>query len=118
MVPSAEHIERLETQIEELQASIRQSRKLMLAGQMSAVLGLLGLVLVAVYGVFLNLAWLVMAVALALGGLVLSGSSQRTTDDLRQALMKAQMSRTEAIDALTLLDVSETEAKITPPETG
>lgn len=112
----AEQIERLETQIEELAASIRQSRKIMLAGQFCAAIGVIVLLLFALSSHFTGLMWLMAAVALTLGGLVLTGASKSSTDDLQRALNKAQIDRSLAIDRLALHDVSEADADMTRDE--
>ncbi len=100
-------IERLEVQIDELTGSIRQSQKLMLGGQMSAALGVLALAVFLVSSISLSLAWFMTSVALVLGGFVLMGASKSTTDELQRALMKTQMDRTKAIDALNLKPIEE-----------
>ncbi|MDB5546128.1 MAG: hypothetical protein JWO64_3277 [Hyphomicrobiales bacterium] len=105
MSSSESQIERLEIQIEELAGSIRQSQKLILIGRLSAAAGVLALVVFALSSTSLSLAWLMTAVALALGGLVLTGASKSSTDELQRALTKAQMDRTTAIDALNLKEI-------------
>jgi hypothetical protein len=100
-------IERLEVQIDELTGSIRQSQKLMLVGQMSAALGVLALAVFLLSSTSLSLAWFMTSVALALGGFVLMGASKSTTDELQRTLMKTQLDRTKAIDALNLKQVEE-----------
>lgn len=104
---TAERIERLESQIEDLCAAIAQSRKLMLLGKVAAMAGLplfmasaIGLPYVA------NPIWLVCGVALGLGGLVLAGASQSSTESFSQRLARTQAERAEAIDELALRDVS------------
>jgi hypothetical protein len=98
-------IERLEMQIEDLADSIRQSHKLMIVGRVSSAAGVLALILFALSSTPLSVAWLMTAIALALGGLVLIGASKSSTDELQQALTKAQMDRTAAIDALELKQI-------------
>jgi hypothetical protein len=102
-----DEIERLELQIEGLREAIERSRRFVLAGRASAVAGpaLLG-------GFMLGLleftpARMILAIALAIGGLVLAGSSRASTDELRRSLQKAEAERNAAIDTLELVDLGD-----------
>ena len=49
----------------------------------------------------------VLGLAVAIGGMVLSGSSRATTDELRRTLQRAEEARNAAIDGLELVDPGE-----------
>jgi hypothetical protein len=100
-------IERLEMQIEDLSDRVRQSCKLMIVGRVASAAGVLALILFALSSTPLSVAWLMTSIALALGGLVLIGASKSSTDELQQALTKAQIERTSAIDALELKEIEQ-----------
>jgi hypothetical protein len=102
-----EEIERLEHRIEELGDAIERSRRLRLTGRVSAVAGpalMAGFVLGLVA---YTPARMVVALALAIGGVVLMGSSRSSTEELERALRRAEAERIAAIDALDLVDLSD-----------
>jgi hypothetical protein len=102
-----DEIERLELQIEGLSEAIERSRRLVLAGRVSAVAGpalLVGFVLGLVE---LSPARMIIAIALAIGGLVLAGSSRASTEELRRSLQRAEADRNAAIDALELVNLGD-----------
>ena len=102
-----DEIERLESEIEELQDAIRRSRKLVLAGRSCAVVGL-ALLACLILGLLNFTPILAIAgIALALGGLILMGSSKASTDELELALKRAEGERRAAIDALELVEVGD-----------
>jgi hypothetical protein len=99
-----DEIERLEQQIDDLRDRIERSRRLALAGRLSAVAGpalLIGFVLGLVG---FTPARMILALALAIGGLVLAGSSRASTEELRRSLTRVEAERNAAIDGLELLD--------------
>ena len=102
-----DEIERLETRIEELSEAIARSRRLRLVGLASAVIGpaliagfVLGLVAYSPTRV-------IVAFALAVGGIVLMGSSRSSTEELERALRQTEAERIAAIDALNLVQVGD-----------
>jgi hypothetical protein len=102
-----DEIERLELRIDELRDAIERSRRLRLAGLASAVIGP-----ALIVGFILGLvdytpARVLVAFALAIGGMVLMGSSRSSTEELERALKQAEAERMAAIDALDLVQVSE-----------
>jgi hypothetical protein len=103
-----DEIERLELRIDELRDAIERSRRWRFAGRASAVLGpalLAGLVLGVVD---YTPERVIAALALAIGGMVLMGSSRRSsTEELERALKEAEAERMAAIDALDLVQVGE-----------
>jgi hypothetical protein len=99
-----DEIERLELQIEDLRAAIERSRRFALAGRASVVAGPALLVAILIGLVAFTPARIVIALALAIGGMVLSGSSRATTDELRRALARVEAARNAAIDGLELVD--------------
>lgn len=109
-----EDIERLELRIEALQDSIARSRRLMLAGRLSAVIGPLLLVALMFGLIVFTPARVLMALALLIGGVVLTGSSKSSTDELERALARAEAERNAAIDALGLAPAEEPTAEVIP----
>jgi hypothetical protein len=102
-----DEIERLELRIEELREAIARSRRLRLVGQASAVIGP-ALIVGFVFGlVAYSPTRMIVALALAMGGLVLMGSSRSSTEELERALKQAEAERMTAIDALDLVQVGD-----------
>ena len=102
-----DEIERLELRIEELREAIERSRRLRLVGLASAVIGP-----ALIVGFILGLvdytpARVLVAFALAIGGMVLMGSSRSSTEELERAMKQAEAQRMAAIDALDLVQVGE-----------
>ena len=100
-----DEIERLEIRIEELREAIARSRRLRLVGLASAVIGpalIVGLVLDLVD---YSPTRVIVAFALAIGGIVLMGSSRSSTEEFERALRQAEAERIAAIDALYLVDL-------------
>jgi hypothetical protein len=102
-----DEIERLERRIEELSGAIERSRTLRLAGRASAIAGPALLAGFAIGLVAYTPARMVAALALAIGGVVLTGSSRASTEELERALRKAEADRIAAIDALDLVDLGD-----------
>jgi hypothetical protein len=102
-----DEIERLELRIEELTEAIGRSRRLRLAGQVSAVIGPMLLAGLALGLVSYTPPRMIVALALAIGGVVLMGSSRSSTEELERSLKRAQAERIAAIDALDLVPVGE-----------
>jgi uncharacterized protein (DUF2062 family) len=100
-------IERLENQIEELREAIERSRRYVLAGRAAALAGPALLIGFALGVVGFTPARMVLALALAIGGLVLTGSSRASADELRRSLHGAEEARNAAIDALDLVDLGD-----------
>ena len=102
-----DEIERLELRIEELGEAIKRSRRLRLAGRASAALGPALVAGFALGIVDYTPTRMVVALALAIGGIVLMGSSRSSTEELERLLREAQAERIAAIDALNLVEVGE-----------
>jgi hypothetical protein len=102
-----DEIERLELRIEELSEAIKRSRRLRLAGRASAVIGPALLIGFALGLVDYSPARMIAALALAIGGVVLMGSSRSSTEELERSLKQAETERIAAIDALHLVQVDE-----------
>jgi hypothetical protein len=100
-------IERLELRIEELAEAIGRSRRLRLAGQASALAGPALLACFALGLLDYTPARMVVALASAIGGMVLMGSSRASTEELERSLNEAEAQRIAAIDALDLVPVDE-----------
>ena len=102
-----DEIERLELRIEELREAIERSRRLRLAGRASAVIGPAMLAGFALGLVAYTPTRMIVALALAIGGVVLTGSSRSSTEELERFLKQAEAERMAAIDALDLVQVGE-----------
>jgi hypothetical protein len=102
-----DEIERLELRIEELREAIERSRRLRLAGRASAVIGPALLAGFALGLVAYTPTRMIVALALAIGGVVLTGSSRSSTEELERSLKQAETERMAAIDALDLVQVGE-----------
>jgi hypothetical protein len=103
----AEQIERLEAEIDELREAIRRSRRLVVVGRACAFAGLALLA-----GLILGLAIvtpirMIVGVTLALGGLVLMGSSVGSTRQLQLSLKRTEDERIAAIDAPKLVELGD-----------
>ncbi|HSU99468.1 MAG TPA: hypothetical protein VLI91_05120 [Roseiarcus sp.] len=102
-----EEIERLEIRIEELREAVARSRRLRLAGFASAVIGPALIIGFALGLIVYSSTRVIAAFALAIGGMVLMGSSRSSTEELERALRQAETERIAAIDALDLVQVGE-----------
>jgi O-antigen ligase len=102
-----DEIERLELRIEELREAIARSRRLRLVGQASAVIGPALIVGFVLGLVAYSPTRVLVAFALAIGGVVLAGSSRSSTEELDRSLKQAEAERMAAIDALELVQVGE-----------
>ena len=102
-----EEIERLEIRIEELREAIVRSRRLMLAGRASAIIGPAALVSMMLGALDFTPVRMIVAIALAIGGIVLSGSSRASTEQLERSLREAEAARTATIDALDLVELGD-----------
>ena len=102
-----DEIERLEIQTEELREAIARSRRLRLVGLASAVIGPALIVAFILGFVDYTPARVLVAFALAIGGMVLMGSSRSSTEELERGLKQAEAERMAAIDALELVQVGD-----------
>ncbi len=103
----AEQIERLEAQIDELREAIQRSRRLAIAGRACAFAGaalficfMLGLATVTPVR-------MIVGITVALGGLVLMGSSVGSTKQLELSLKQTEDERNAAIDALEFVELGD-----------
>lgn len=101
-------IEALELQIEDLAEAIARSRRLMIAGRAGAGGGSLLLVALLLGLLDFSPTRVLVAVALLIGGVVLAGSSRSSTEELERRLARANDERNAAIDALGLVEASQT----------
>ena len=102
-----EEIERLELRIEKLSEAIERSRRLRLAGRALVVIGPMLLAGFALGLVSDSPTRVIVALALAIGGVVLMGSSRSSTEELERSLKQAEAERIAAIDALKLTAVGD-----------
>jgi hypothetical protein len=102
-----EQIEQLEYRIEELREAIQRSRRLIMAGRACAVIGpaLLGCFILGLLD--FTPARMIVAIALAIGGVVLMGSSRSSTEQLELTLKRTEAERNAAIDALELVQLGD-----------
>jgi len=59
---------------------------------------------------------MIVAIALAIGGIVLSGSSRASTDEFERSLRQAEAARNSAIDALELVELRGQASVDLPPD--
>ena len=103
-------IESLELRIDELREAIGRSRRLAAAGLAAAVAGP-ALLLALLFGFVIDTpARVLAALALLIGGIVLTGSSKSSTEQLQRQLASAERERNAAIDALGLVEAGDPEA--------
>ena len=100
-----EEIEELERRIEALRERIERSRKLTLAGRAAAVAGGALIFCFVAHLLEFTAGGTVIAIALTIGGVVLSGSSRASTEELARSLKQAEAEWNAAIDALKLVQV-------------
>jgi hypothetical protein len=102
-----EEIEQLEIRIEELREAIERSRRLMLAGRAAAVVGPALLVCLMLGLLDFTPARMIVGIALAISGTVLSGSSRASTEQLERSLAHTEAVRRAAIDGAELVELGE-----------
>ena len=102
-----EEIERLEIRIEELREAILRSRRLMLAGRAAAVAGPALFVCLMLGVLDFTPVRMIVALALAIGGVVLTGSSRSSTDELERSLTRTEAERRAAIDGAELVEFGD-----------
>ena len=102
-----EQIERLEIQIEELREAIQRSRRYIIAGRAAAVIGPALLACSMVGLLDFTPVRMIVGIALAIGGVVLTGSSRSSTEQLEITLKRTESERIAAIDALELVQLGE-----------
>ena len=93
----AERIEQLEVRIEELREAIQRSRRLMMAGRACAVIGPALLVCFMLGLISFSPVRLIVGLSLAIGGVVLTGSSRASTEQLELSLKQTEKERSAAI---------------------
>jgi hypothetical protein len=100
-------IERLELRIEELREAIERSRRLMLAGRVAAVVGPALIVAFMLGALGFTPVRMIVAIALAIGGMVLSGSSRSSTEQLEHSLQRAEAARRAALDGAEFVEFGD-----------
>ena len=103
----AEQIERLEAEIDELREAIQRSRRLVTAGRACAFAGPALLVCLTLGLATFTPVRMIVGITLALGGLVLMGSSVGSTKQLELSLKRTEEERNAAIDALELIQLRD-----------
>ena len=104
------YLRKLANENKELREQVARSRRLMTAGGAAAVAGPVVLLALILGLVAFTPARVLVALALAIGGIVLMGSSRSSTEQLERSLERAEAQRNAAIDALGLTPAGETEA--------
>jgi hypothetical protein len=102
----------LEERIEELTEAIARSEKFLLAGKIGAGLGAVLLLAMMIGLLRFTPVGMVLGITLGIGGVVLTGSSKTTTENLQAALGKAEAARTAAIDNLSLLSIRDDDLRL------
>jgi hypothetical protein len=102
-----EQIERLEIRIEELREAIQRSRRFTIAGRACAVIGptLLGCLMLGLLE--FTPVRMIVGIAIAIGGVILMGSSRSSTEQLELTLKRTEGERSAAIDALELVQLGD-----------
>ncbi len=103
----AEQIERLEAQIDELRESLQRSRRLVVAGRAGAFAGAALLICLMLGLATFTPVRLIAGITVALGGLVLMGSSVGSTKQLELSLKQTEDERNAAIDALEFVEIGD-----------
>lgn len=102
-------IARIEAEIERLAEALERCRKVALAAKAALIFGGIGLALLLVGLVRFDLTWLMAAIAVLLGGLVLAGSNESTRQQTFQALRDAETARADLIGEIDLRLVGESD---------
>jgi len=102
-----DEIERLELRVEELRGAIARSHKFALMGRVAAILGPTVILCFLIGLLEFTPTRAVAAIALAIGGVVMMGSSQSSTEELERALKRAEAERAAAISGLEFFDLGE-----------
>ena len=103
----AEQIERLEAQIDELREAIQRSRRLVVAGRACAFAGAALLICLMLGLATFTPVRMIVGITVALGGLVLMGSSVGSTKQLELSLKQTEDERNAAIDALEFVEFGD-----------
>ena len=102
-----EQIERLEAQIDELREAIQRSRRLVVAGRACAFAGAALLMCLMLGLATFTPVRMIVGITVALGGLVLMGSSVGSTKQLELSLKQTEDERNAAIDALEFVELGD-----------
>jgi hypothetical protein len=103
----ADEIEHLDVRIADLRDSVRRSHRLILAGRAGIVLGLVIFAGLLVGVVDFAPARMVVVIALAIGGVVLTGSSRSSTEELERALRLVEAERKAAIEGAEFVELGD-----------
>jgi hypothetical protein len=102
-----EQIEQLEEQLDELREAIQRSRRLVVAGRACAFGGAALLICLMLGLATATPVRMIVGISVALGGLVLMGSSVASTAQLERSLKQTEDKRNAAIDALELIKIGD-----------
>jgi len=105
-----EEIVRLETQIDELAATIESCRKFVLAGQIAIAGGGAVLIAMLVGGIQFDLSFMGIAGAAVLGGIVVAGSNRSTSKEAAHEITAAEARRATLIAQLDLRQIPDQNA--------
>jgi len=103
----AEQIERLEARIDELREAIQRSRRLAIAGRACAFAGAALFICFVLGLATFTPVRMIVGITVALGGLVLMGSSVGSTKQLELSLKQTEDERNAAIDALEFVELGD-----------
>ncbi|MFZ1964710.1 MAG: hypothetical protein WAU78_14810 [Roseiarcus sp.] len=103
----AEQIERLEAQIDELREAIQRSRRLVVAGRACAFAGAALFICLMLGLATFTPVRMIVGITVALGGLVLMGSSVGSTKQLELSLKQTEDERDTTIDALEFVEFGD-----------
>jgi hypothetical protein len=97
-----DEIVRLEERIDELTDRIESCRKFILAGWIAVAAGAVVLIAILVGAIHFDLSVMAIAMAAALGGIVVAGSNRSTAQEATGELTAAEARRTALIDQIDL----------------
>lgn len=100
-------IERLEAQIDELEARLESCRKFILIARIAVVAGAILLAAVLLGVLSFDPRLLLIAITALLGGVVLWGSNRSTAEEAAQELAAAEVERASLIGSIALRVVTE-----------
>ena len=103
----ADEIEQLEAEIDELREAIQRSRRLVVAGRACAFAGAASLICLMLGLAIFTPVRMIVGITVALGGLVLVGSSVGSTKQLELSLKQKEDERNAAIDALEFVELGD-----------
>jgi hypothetical protein len=111
----SEQISRLEAQIEKLHGIIERCRKIVLISKVAMAAGATLMLAILLGAVRFDPTAMLLAITAVVGGIVLFGSNNSTSEQTAAALRAAEAQRTELIDRADLRVVDESDRGLPHP---